>query len=147
MCQIQCFEIENVSQILLLLQISFLIPIDTVPGRMGFLTTLFLCMINILNWSARYSPKSGQYVTAMIYWILYCLIFIIGAIVEYALILYFKKNRKLPTLDAEMKISSQSGKNVDKLHLKERFRRLDRWMMLLFPMAFSIFSIIFWSTC
>ena len=83
----------------------------------------------------------------MIQWILYCLIFIIGAIVEYALILYFKKNRKLPTLDAEMKISSQSGKNVDKLHLKERFRRLDRWMMLLFPMAFSIFSIIFWSTC
>ena len=139
---------EHDLKIPFLLQISFLIPIDTVPGRMGFLTTLFLCMINILNWSARYSPKSGQYVTAIINWILSCLIFIIGAIVEYALILYFKKNRKLLTLDAEMKISAnQTDKNVDKLHLKERFRRLDRWMMLLFPMAFSIFSIIFWSTC
>ena len=63
-------------------QISFLLPVDSVPGRMGFLLTLFLCTVNILSSMATSTPKSGGVTTAIIQWILWCLMFIIIPILE-----------------------------------------------------------------
>ena len=122
------------------LQISFLLPIDTVPGRMGFLLTLFLCMVNILNWAARYSPKSGANATAIIQWILSCSLFIIIAILEYAAILSYKKYKK-PTIGQEMCASFTSSGKVE-----EMSKRLDKVMVGIFPLAFVAYSAVFWSS-
>ena len=124
------------------MQISFLLPIDTVPGRMGFLLTLFLCMVNILNWAARYSPKSGANATAIIQWILSCSLFIIMAILEYAVILCYKKYKK-PTIsdDQEMYASFTSSGKVE-----EMSKRLDKFMICIFPLAFVAYSAVFWSS-
>ena len=124
------------------LQVSFLLPIDTVPGRMGFLLTLFLCMVNILNWAARYSPKSGANATAIIQWILSCSLFIIMAILEYAVILCYKKYKK-PTIDVdqEMYASFTSSCKVE-----EMSKRLDKVMICIFPLAFVAYSAGFWSS-
>ena len=75
-------------------QISFLLPVDTVPGRMGFLLTLVLCKINLLNTTVVNSPRSGGQPTAIVQWILFCLFFTTMAIFEYAMILTYKKYRK-----------------------------------------------------
>ena len=133
-------QIENKNCCLFGLQISFLLPIDTVPGRMGFLLTLFLCMVNILNWAARYSPKSGANATAIIQWILSCSTFIIMAILEYAVILCYKKYKK-PTIDEEMYASSTSSGKVE-----EMSKRLDKVMICIFPLAFVAYSAVFWSS-
>ena len=119
-------------------QISFTIPVDSIPGRMGFLLTLFLCMINILNWMVGYSPTSGGNTTAIIQWILYCSLFIMMAIAEYALILAYKKYRRNPTVCA----GDQSSNPQE--NMKEMSKRLDKWMMVIFPVAFSLFSVTFW---
>ena len=131
----------DITAVLFGLQISFLLPIDTVPGRMGFLLTLFLCMVNILNWAARYSPKSGANATAIIQWILSCSLFIIMAILEYAVILCYKKYKK-PTIDQEMygALFTSSGK------VEEMSKRLDKIMICIFPLAFVAYSAIFWSS-
>ena len=116
-------------------QISFLLPVDTIPGRLGFLLTLFLCMINILNSRAANSPKSGGNANAIIQWILSCLLFIILAILEYALILCYRKYKKLTSTD-----KMEHEQRIEKLS-----KLLDKLMLLIFPLAFFIFSAVFWS--
>ena len=96
-------------------------------------------MVNILNWAARYSPKSGANATAIIQWILSCSTFIIMAILEYAVILCYKKYKK-PTIDEEMYASTSSGK------VEEMSKRLDKVMICIFPLAFVAYSAVFWSS-
>ena len=121
-------------------QISFMLPEDTVPGRMGFLLTLFLCMINILNSEATNSPKSGGAVTAIILWISSCSVFIIMAILEYALILCFKKYKEPSNLEIEA-----AYKSTKEIKNKNPHRCVDMWMMVIVPPVFLTFAIIFWS--
>merc|ERR1712013_101043 len=78
--------------------ISFLIPPDIVPGRMTLLITLFLVLVNIFNNVTTNSPKA-EGLTAIEIWMLVCIPFVFGALVEYAAIL-FKKQR---TSNAERK--------------------------------------------
>ena len=108
---------------------------DTIPGRLGFLLTLFLCMINILNSRAASSPKSGGNANAIIQWILSCLLFIILAILEYALILCYKKYKK----------STSSDRMDHEQRIEKLLKLLDQFMLLIFPLAFLIFSAVFWS--
>jgi len=77
--------------------ISFLIPPDIVPGRMALLITLFLVLINIFNNVTTNSPKA-EGLTAIEIWMLACILFVFGALVEYAIILYWKqRNHHRPT--------------------------------------------------
>ena len=113
-------------------KISFLLPHDSIPGRMGFLLTLFLCMVNTLNSMAQNAPNSGGSTTAIIQWILSCLLFMILAILEYALILGYKKYRK-DYLRRECP------------NFRRMTRRIDRHMLVIIPPTFFTFSVIFWS--
>merc|ERR1719320_1777323 len=71
--------------------ISFLIPMDVIPGRMALLVTLFLVLVNIFNNVTTNTPKA-EGLTAIEAWMLACILFVFGALVEYAAIL-FKKQR------------------------------------------------------
>ena len=44
-------------------QVSFMVPKDAIPGRLGLLLTLFLCAINTLIATQRSAPKSGGTMT------------------------------------------------------------------------------------
>ena len=125
-------------------QISFLLPVDLVPGRMGFLLTLFLCTVNILNSMATSTPKSGGVTTAIIQWILWCLMFIIIPILEYAIILCYKKYKR-PAMNIGENISVNSGQ-FQEGKVEEISRKLDKWMMIAYPCSFIILTAIFWST-
>merc|ERR1712223_262914 len=70
--------------------ISFLIPTDIVPGRMALLITLFLVLVNIFNNITTNSPKA-EGLTAIEIWMLACILFVFGSLIEYAVILYRKQ--------------------------------------------------------
>ena len=123
------------------LQTSFLIPISAIPGRLGTLLTLFLCAINIFNSLSQSSPKSGGSVTAIMEWVLACLAFIIMAILEYILILAYKKFKGNKTIDTQS-FAWMEKKNVKKD--MELSKCLDFMMILIFPPVFFLFSCIFW---
>merc|ERR1719242_1327387 len=79
--------------------ISFLIPPDIVPGRMTLLITVFLVLVNIFNTITTNIPKAKG-LTAIEAWVIVCVLFVFGALIEYAGILLQMKmrasTRKLP---------------------------------------------------
>merc|ERR1719288_123033 len=70
--------------------ISFVVPPDVIPGRMALLITLFLVLVNIFNTVTTNTPKA-EGLTAIETWMLSCLLFVFGALVEYACILFNKQ--------------------------------------------------------
>ena len=106
-------------------QISFRLPVDSVPGRMGFFVdSFFLCTVNILNSMATSTPKSGGVTTAIIQWILWCLMFIIIPILEYAIILCYKKYKR-PAMIMGENISVNSHPRIGRF-VQEYTSLLDR---------------------
>merc|ERR1719410_2368701 len=73
--------------------ISFVVPPDVIPGRMALLITLFLVLVNIFNTVTTNTPKA-EGLTAIETWMLSCLLFVFGALVEYAVILFNKQGQK-----------------------------------------------------
>ncbi len=60
--------------------ISFLIPMDVIPGRMALLVTLFLVLVNIFNTITTNIPKA-EGLTAIEAWVIVCVLFVFGALV------------------------------------------------------------------
>ena len=69
--------------------ISFLIPMDVIPGRMGLLVTLFLVLVNIFNTVTTNTPKA-EGLTAIEAWMLACILFVCGALFEWVSVLNMK---------------------------------------------------------
>ena len=111
-----------------------MLPENAVPGRMGLLVTLFLCMVNILNSEAANSPKSGGTVNAIIQWILTCSVFIILAILEYALILCYKKYNRTTNIETHsIKHHTQTSPIKQPMNSKNEYKTLDMCMIAIFP--------------
>ena len=77
-----------------ILQLGFLVPPDSVPGRLGMLVTLFLCQTNTLNDLVTKGPRGSNGTTYLIQWVLICTCFIIAAMLEYGFILMTVVNKK-----------------------------------------------------
>ena len=116
---------------------SFLVPTDAVPARLGLLLTLALCTTNTLNTVVITSPKSGGSATALVKWIWSCLVFIIMAVVEYSWILASKRYKK-------EQVNQKSNKKST--NEEQKYQNLDRLMIIVFPPVFLTFSAIFWSS-
>ena len=59
--------------------ISFLIPPDNIPGRMGLLITVFLVLVNIFNYIISIMPKAER-MTAVETYVIACILFVFGAL-------------------------------------------------------------------
>ena len=94
--------------------ISFLIPIDMVPGRMALLVTIFLMLVNIRSTERRMGPVVSKFlscctmpingkiiqlqthfVTALDIWLLLCNMFVATATFEYAMLLLIRYGKRL----------------------------------------------------
>ena len=118
-------------------QISFLLPVESIPGRMGFLMTLMLCNVSIFNSTAEKFPPNANAITQ---WILSCLLFIILAILEYTLLLGYNKYQKPSKVTAETK----NGTKDTEVKFKKMSKALDKWMLVIVPPTFIIFTTLFW---
>ena len=62
--------------------VSFLIPADSIPGRMSLLVTMVLVLVNIFSDLLVSQPRTT--LTAMSAWFFTCIFFVFGALVAYA---------------------------------------------------------------
>ena len=129
-------------------------PRDAVPGRLGMLLTLFLCMVNTLNNACNNSPKAPGGPTAMIRWLIVCLLFMLFSLVEYAWILaFYQESKKMESYDSETKKHSKSllGENIEvKSNTAIRSKkwtpkRIDQAALLVLPVLFTVIIILFWT--
>ena len=104
-----------------------MIPQELVPGRMGLLITLFLVLVNLFISITTNSPNTKS-LTSISTWVLACIIFVQGAVLEYGCILLFKHVAHNPVSDLGQKI----------LH------RVDSFCLLMSIKAFAVFNFIYW---
>merc|ERR1711874_522483 len=84
--------------------ISFVVPPDIIPGRMALLVTLFLVLVNIFNTVTTNTPKA-EGLTAIEAWMLSCILFVFGALIEYAAVLFKKQSEAIkPQRNNQVKI-------------------------------------------
>ena len=134
--------------------ISFLIPPDVIPGRMGLLITLLLVLINLFN-SIKSPPATSP--SALAIWILACIFFVTFALVAYASLLYFKTTltkRSMKTVadvkpffkprDMNNPVKPQLNGGLTQEQLDKKLTRLDHSFLIIFPVIFVLFNAIYW---
>ena len=131
--------------------VSFMIPPDNVPGRMGLLVTLLLVLINQFG-SVVNSQPPNESPTAITIWFLACKIFVALALVAYAFILFkkmkFKKHSRNKILDVKSHCNFRQPKQPS-TKTQEQFEQeiaaLDNKFLLLLPTAFLLCNLGYWS--
>ena len=143
--------------------ISFLVPPDIVPGRMTLLVTVFLVLVNIFNTITTSIPKA-EGLTAIEAWVIVCVLFVFGALIEYAGLLLKMKLATTRSCSAGSRHGSMllngngggggppttSEKDLMRSISRRRQRqdqshaRLDILFLLLFPLFFLVFNVIYW---
>ena len=88
-----------------------------------------------LNDLAAISPRPKTNATALILWIQTCLFYIVAAMAEYALL-----------LTSRVWIPYIENKKYFGQLLKSTLDRLDKCMVILFPIVFFIHSFVFWKS-
>ena len=124
-------------------QISFLIPPEAIPGRLGLLLTLFLCLINTLNSVARETPKASGATTALADWIISCKVFVLAAILEYAFLLFMGRRSSLRKKRTIAAADIERGMKPGLAAKKWSDQTLDKVAATLLPVSFIAYSLIF----
>merc|ERR1712130_986805 len=96
---------------------------DATQGRMALLITLFLVLVNIFNNVTTNSPKA-EGLTAIEIWMLACILFVFGALIEYAVIL-FKKQKEQKEPKKEIHRSSGSNGRLCRLESPQSEENMD----------------------
>ena len=109
----------------IVLQISFVIPPDAVPGRMSLLITLLLCLINIFMNVISISPPSDS-LNPIGIWLITCISFVILALSQYGCILFWKIISKHSTTNQKM------------------LQKIDLISLGIVSLLFFIFNVSFW---
>ena len=112
---------------------SFLVPPDCYPGRLGFLLTIFLVLVNMFMGILYIVPMTDG-INFMALWLLTCIFFVFAALLEYAIILSHKGIMANKIEDR--------GSHTNNL-LEKSILYLDRYALICFPLAFFLFLIIF----
>ena len=83
--------------------------------------------------------------TAIAAWMIVCILFVFGALVGYAWLLWKKKKSCLKR-HSHKKLGGEEGKTRDKR--KEEYRsKVDDIFFVVFPVMFLIFNFIYWPMC
>ena len=96
-----------------------------VPGRMALLVTLFLVLLNIFINITSKSPNTKS-LTSISAWVIACIIFVYGALIEYGFILLYKYI-------------------VPQNYTMKKLKHIDIIFLMLSIILFIIFNFIFWS--
>ena len=144
--------------------LSFIIQPSSIPGRMGLLVTVFLVIINIFIGVKNQSPATTGLNAADVFLVV-CIGQVFVALIEYALVLIRygqttedyqsvsisptqvytetsnEKDGAIATTHKSIKEGKENSRLVRYSNVKRNF--LDRLALLLFPLSFLIFLIIY----
>ena len=115
------------------------------------LITLFLVLINIFNTVTSNSPNV-EGMTAIAAWMLSCILFVFGALLAYAFILWRKKKsflvyflvRRDSRARRPLTKSSHTERAMRKYKEEEYRPVVDDVFLVVFPLMFLLFNMIYW---
>ena len=116
-------------------QVSFVVPSDSIAGRMGLLITLVLVLINLFVNCTRESPNSDSF-TLVSTWMVFCIFFISLAICEYGVILMVNHYRNYFT----------NGKRNQEGEFSTVIGYIDTIFLMICILLFLSLNIIYWSS-
>ena len=149
--------------------VSFIIPPEVVPGRMGLLVTVFLMLITIFISIKRDAPPSNGFLNAADMFVVACICHVFLGFIEYAFVLLgFGKTKFVPSLiqadsvdeygrhinqtkhtEANVEIGLSENNNetlcTDSTQLNEKWNGLDLTLLFGYPISFAIFCTIYLS--
>ena len=123
------------------------------------LLTLFLCMVNTLNNASNNSPRPEEGATALVRWLIVCLVYILLALFEYAAILCLQGRKKChcseensevpPKVNSYSSVAIEDG-NIETLNPQTESKifdtkRIDKFALMIFPPMFSFTTVLFWT--
>ena len=139
--------------------VSFLVPPEQVPGRIGLLVTLFLVATNIFNTIIDVSPNTKG-MTAISSWMIAYMFFVFLALLEYGVILYFLLARKRAAMimkrnqlaiihdeDCFLYRDTETSRRKDEIALlkeQQLFMKVDSIFLCVFPLIFLGFNTLYW---
>ena len=112
-----------------ILQISYVIPQEVIPGRIALLVTILLCMTNIFINVTSKSPNTKS-INSISAWIMACVFFVYSALLEYGCILLYKY------LTRSFNVA---------LSAKKFLTHVDLVCLSISFCSFIVFNLIFWS--
>ena len=147
------------SFMVLLSWISFLIPPNSFPGRMGLLGSLVLCIINVMINEMEQSPTAKGMSTLDI-WCVICPIMVAIASIEYAFLLYFLCFGKFKNiLFSQVKVSPLKITEKSRTYSKTRnnfesscmmpmhAKFIDRFALIIVPALFIFIEVVYFVYC
>jgi len=130
--------------------IGFLIPAELVLGRLAILITPLLLLINIFNIIISSSPNA-EGITAVAAWMLACLFFVLGSLFGYVFILLKNRKWNLFVRKDDGRLTEENEdekkKNTKKGQADFRSEVYDDVFLLVFPIMFLMFNLIYWPIC
>jgi len=114
--------------------ISFLIPSETIGGRISLLVTLLLLLVTIFTCVVTTTPRA-EGLKAIEVWMLACILFVFAALIQYVAFLF----RKQHYLSKMQKMTPKTAEQ-----LAEEFWRIDKFFLVCFPALFIVFNVVFW---
>ena len=111
--------------------------------------------MNISTSAAEASPKSDT-INALQIWLLNCIMFVFLALLEYAVILYaknmsgvqrrvFRPSSVIAITPTKLPADVDCWANQQTERMEERIKALDFSCVVLFPLIFATFNVIYWS--
>ena len=112
------------------------------------LVTLFLCLVNTLNSVSETSPNTQSVPTAIVSWIIVCMVFVLGALVSYAWILYRQvhggSDKNLKAGDPIKVTPAQKiSQPITTPSPTIKIQKMDKILLSAFPVSFVISTIMF----
>ena len=139
--------------------VSFLIPAEQIPGRVGLLINLFLVATNIFNTIIDVSPNT-EGMTAISAWMIAYMCFVFLEMMEYAVLLYFmmankaikikkKRNELLVIHDDDCFLfrnseTCQMEEELEFVKEQQILMKVDTIFLLVFPLIFVVFNAFYW---
>ena len=131
--------------------ISFTIPPEIVPGRMGLLVTLLLVLVNLFGTVIQTKPPTKK-PTNLDVWMLACIVFVCGALFSYAALLFRQMSSNMVSQVSmipkrpnpfEERPKPETNSNQQKAQSNRRLQ-WDMYCLKCFPIAFIMFNFIYW---
>ena len=126
--------------------ISFTIPPEIVPGRMGLLVTLLLVLVNFFGTVIQTKPPTKK-PTNLDVWMLACIVFVCGALFSYAALLFRQMSNGTVSQVSRVPKRPTPKPETDSNKHKVQSNRHLRWDMnclKCFPIAFIMFNFVYW---
>ena len=164
-------QVYLISLLLIILAwVSFIVNPDVVPGRMGLLVTVFLVLINIFISVKRDAPSSNGFLNAVDTFVFVSIGHVFFAFLEYAFILFGFGQTQFVSVLALTTMIKKFNKVVNRvkttpsilavgcinnsremecpgtIRTKRKWNQLDLISMVAYPISFTLFSVIYFST-